>query len=173
MHKHTRTALVILFALILAAPSAASAPRQHQTTDRWECSEIDDYRQAVYEAMPTDNRAMMKVFDAEDVTTLRPSVLRDAAEQFDEWAGNLEDMPSREIPKAMREYHDAFTINMGLLAIVLTAMSQGNMFGILPYVDTIEQARIDLDNASYSASVRCPNDWEYESSEPEPTSKEL
>lgn len=149
-------ALALLLMLTAFGHAGASGKG---VSDRWGCADIATYRVAFIEAMPRDSSAIFTVLEADDFMTVRPSVLRDASDEMDEWAGNLEDFRPREIPRAVEEYHDGMVDSISLMSIMFFALSQGNTLGLLAYTDSMEQATLDVERGERLAERRCPVEW--------------
>lgn len=151
-----------------------TAPSSHQTTtsrrptptpassrssDRWGCSDLADYQGEMFALLlqVDEYDAVARLMDADDFTSLRPSVLRRASDGLDQWAGMLEEMD--DVPPGAEEYHVAFVNLIGLMASVTIALANGGTFAVIPYTDAMDAATADLNSASRLGERRCGAEW--------------
>jgi hypothetical protein len=154
----TRTITIILAALlsvIVAVPASAG------TTDRWGCDDLADYQREIVSLIPADDLETLSDILDSDIETLRPSEFAAAADIFDAWASDMEDMPARDVPRAAEPYHEAMIDFMSLYASMFAAMSTAGVFGAMPYVDAAELANADLEDAMAYGERKCPADWPF------------
>ena len=146
--------LAALLALIVAVPASAQS-------DRWGCDDLADYQREIVSLIPADDLEILSDILDSDIETLRPSQFAAAADIFDAWASDMEDMPARDVPRAAERYHEEMIDFMSLYASMFAAMSTAGIFGAMPYVDAVELASADLEAASAYGERKCPRDWPF------------
>lgn len=140
-------------------PTTSSRSRGTTTTDRWGCADLEDYQAELFSLLLSVDEydAVETLLDADDFTTLRPSVLRRASDGLDEWAGLMEEMD--DVPLAAQEYHEAFIDLVSMMSTVTISLANGGAFAIVPYSDAMETVTDDLDAAERLGERRCGDDW--------------
>lgn len=154
-----RIALIVLTLLTL---STATATAQVNGADRYGCDDLADYAMAIYTALPADDLERLMELAEIDIDRMRPSQLREASQLLDDWATAVEAIPARDVPKAARDYHEAFIESLSLMSTVYSAVASGNIFSLVAYTETMEELTVELDAAQATGARRCPADWPFD-----------
>lgn len=78
--------------------------------------------------------------DDDDLSSLRPSQLRELADVLDTWGGALDAYPLDDVPDDAMVFHDARVDQVTAAAGVTNALAQGSPLGALIYTDTLQES---------------------------------
>lgn len=147
--------------LALVKPSLTPTPLPHGS-----CTDLDEYVDDViagsfYDLPVEDQKLIEEVLIDEDFnpTITRPSKLRRISEAFDEWAGNLEETDSDDIPYAARGYHKFLIDSISLISAATNAIASNGPLADLGFDDEAESLLIRREEINSAGHALCGNAW--------------
>jgi hypothetical protein len=150
--------LMIMFGFLMALttiPVAAGA-------DPYECDDLDNYQETLFEAIDRDDLETVTEILDQELETVRPSEMREASRIMDDWATEIEDIPSREVPRVAQDYHEAFLDYLSVASSMMNSMASGGVFGALAYDEAMTKITTDLEAANQYGESKCGEDWPFE-----------
>jgi hypothetical protein len=154
-----RLIMIMMSALIPLGFTASTA----SAARNWECDELTEYTEIASGAMPDDNRGfeLFEEFaDSDDaLESMRPFEIRYLSEFLDDWAENLDETKTRDVPRAAREFHKAFVQTLSMWAGLTYDVSSGEDFLEALWDNDIDQAYWAYERADKLGFERCGQVW--------------